>query len=88
MNYLTPMYNAITKHDPIWRPYQFRRVQVTTRKVSDGSTISFSILSDCYSKYRSGPDLFVLADAVTEILAVHGFFAPIMVRLDSADLVN
>ena len=52
----------LTTPDPIWRPYTFDRVTVST---SRGPLLS--LLGKCYSRYRSGPSLLSLADAACEI---------------------
>ena len=61
--------NWLTTPDATWKPYAFDRVTVAT---SDG--VPVSIIGKCYSKYSSGPSLFMLADAAAELTETSGHY--------------
>ena len=60
---------AMITADPIWRPYLFDRVTVST---SDAPPFSF--VGVVHGAYRSGPSLFLLADAAAEITGCAGHY--------------
>ena len=58
----------LTTPDPIWRPYTFDHVTVST---AAGPLLS--LLGRCHSKYRGGPGLCALAAAAGELVGA-GFY--------------
>ena len=49
------------------RPYAFIDV-VASVTLTDGTQLEYTLDGVIYSEYRSGPGLFLLADAVSEVL--------------------
>jgi hypothetical protein len=62
-------YEILTHGDPIWNTYAFRHVTVASHDAPE-----LSILGICYSKYPSGPSLFVLADTAGQLTGVPGHY--------------
>jgi hypothetical protein len=77
--------DSLQAFDPIWSPYAFDRVTISKRAlipataphgspISTGPTVIVaSLLGRCYSGYRGGPSLFLLADAAGELFGP-GFY--------------
>ena len=61
--------NYIHTSDPIWRPYCFTRVHVSSHDAPE-----FCFIGPVYSRYRSGVELFALADAAAELTGVNGHY--------------
>ena len=59
--------DRLRRYDGIFRPLGFADV-VATARMGDGSVTTVAIDGVCYSEYESGPSLFMLADAVAEIV--------------------
>ena len=57
----------LRRYDGIFRPLGFADV-VATARMDDGRVSRVAIEGVCYSEYESGPSLFMLADAVAEIV--------------------
>jgi hypothetical protein len=53
--------NLLQKRDLICQPYCFDRVEING-KTTEGQPVSFSIIGKCFSEFKSGPNLCILAN--------------------------